>query len=45
QTVATATTWHATSACGSYVSPRSTAMSADWDPLAYVAATSAADVA
>ncbi|GKB65233.1 hypothetical protein Tco_0921419 [Tanacetum coccineum] len=34
----------ATSACGSYVSQRGTATSADWVPLAYVAATSVADV-
>ncbi|GKB15188.1 reverse transcriptase domain-containing protein [Tanacetum coccineum] len=41
-------TWHttltATSACGSHVSPRGSATSADWVPHAYVAATSAADV-
>ncbi|GKF22328.1 hypothetical protein Tco_0074650, partial [Tanacetum coccineum] len=45
QPVATAATWHASSACGSYVSLRGTATSADWVLLAYVADTSAADVA
>ncbi|GJW06722.1 hypothetical protein Tco_1569145 [Tanacetum coccineum] len=45
QTVATSATWHATSACRSLVSLRGTATSADWIPLAYVAATSAVDVA
>ncbi|GKB97911.1 hypothetical protein Tco_0984048 [Tanacetum coccineum] len=45
QTVATAATWHATSACRSHVSLRGSATSADWVPLAYVAATSDADVA
>ncbi|GKD24349.1 hypothetical protein Tco_1230563, partial [Tanacetum coccineum] len=39
------TTWRPTSACRSHVSPRGTATLADWVPHAYVAATSAADVA
>ncbi|GJU82636.1 hypothetical protein Tco_1285001 [Tanacetum coccineum] len=34
-----------TTACRSHVSPRGSATSADWVPLAYVAATSSADVA
>ncbi|GJY77298.1 hypothetical protein Tco_0482414 [Tanacetum coccineum] len=38
------TTSAATSASGFHVSLRGTATSADWVPLAYVAATSAADV-
>ncbi|GJZ65577.1 hypothetical protein Tco_0622273 [Tanacetum coccineum] len=45
QTVATAATWYATSACRSLVSLRGSVTSADWVPLAYVAAKSAADVA
>ncbi|GJR23625.1 hypothetical protein Tco_0972152 [Tanacetum coccineum] len=39
QTVATAAKWHATSACRSHVSQCGNATSADWVPLAYVAAT------
>ncbi|GJZ01142.1 hypothetical protein Tco_1351021 [Tanacetum coccineum] len=42
-------TWHAmtaaTSACRSHVIPRGSTTSVDWVPHAYVAATSAADVA
>ncbi|GJZ15515.1 hypothetical protein Tco_0551192, partial [Tanacetum coccineum] len=37
--------WHATSACRSHISPRGSATSAEWVSEAYVAATSAADVA
>ncbi|GJT82702.1 hypothetical protein Tco_1057044 [Tanacetum coccineum] len=41
--------WHATSAamsaCRSHVIPRGSATSADWVPLAHVAATSTADMA
>ncbi|GJR75454.1 hypothetical protein Tco_0087819 [Tanacetum coccineum] len=44
-TVATATTWHATLACRPHVSLHDSATSADRVPLAYVAATSAVDVA
>ncbi|GKD66161.1 hypothetical protein Tco_1308269, partial [Tanacetum coccineum] len=44
-TVATVATWHATSACRPHVSLHGSDTSADKVPLAYVAATSAADVA
>ncbi|GKB62425.1 hypothetical protein Tco_0918611 [Tanacetum coccineum] len=43
--VATTAMWHATSACRPSVSLRGSGTSADRVPLAYVAATSTADVA